>query len=192
MSIFRRVLTENFRIMLKKRTKASKKPKISYKFEKPEDREVFRVLLRCIRESNNKCIMNDKCIMNGRFDKHKLIRACYVSRHNHTGENFQTNIQYWLGDSGMQYDGFDSMMYIVRLINALGSKYKELVSTLNIRLSSYESEKSSPAVGTVYNDPVACKHEIEEAVKKAGLSFSNEKIQAIISRANGITNHIPF
>ena len=167
--------------------------KLKLNFEKEEDEAVFKVLLRCIKESRNKCLgPSARVITNGVLDKHKLMSACYKSRHTHGGESFHTNIQYWFGDCGMNYDGFDGTMYVVRLINALG-KAPTLYSSLKLKLDAYENQKCS-FNHIPYNDPNSCLHELEQAVKKAGLTsiYTTEKLKAIISRVDGISNHIPF
>lgn len=98
-----------------------------YKFEKRNDRAVFKVLLRCYKDDGK----FSRCYALKRNFRY-IVEHCYRSRHSHPNENYQRNIWYWPSD--IPGGGFShsvmSFIYVVRLINALKAKPKELITRL--------------------------------------------------------------
>ena len=76
-----------------------------YKFEDENDLKIFKYFKRTLKDidfvwPNNASSVRREKPINFRIKNDEIIRLCYQSRHNHSGENRPTNCGYWLGDTG--------------------------------------------------------------------------------------------
>ena len=102
-----------------------------YKFVKKEDKIVFKVLMRCLKEEGrllSSAKSATSVIGPKRYGFEEIIRRCYASRKTHGGETFLTNIYYWPSDAGGLFSSGNIMqlIYVALLINSLNVEPKEL------------------------------------------------------------------
>lgn len=167
----------------------------NHKFEKRNDKDVFKALIRCYKDDGKLC----------NFYKNKrglqyIMDHCYSSRHRHYDEPYQLNIHYWPGDipGGSFKHSITNFLYAVRLVNAMKAK---ITSSLKAYLQ--EEEK---VILSQYNDTgkrkafmempsfYAFYDEIYNAYIKCGYkkAVAEQKAKVICNISHCIKEGIPF
>ena len=113
----------------------------NHKFEKRNDKAVFKALIRCYKDDGKLCdfYRNKRGIQ-------YIINHCYSSRHRHIDEPYQINIHYWPGDipGGSFKHSITNFLYAVRLVNAMKAK-------ITANLKEYLQEEGNIILNK-YND----------------------------------------
>ena len=166
-----------------------------HKFEKRNDKAVFKALIRCYKDDGKLWV----------FYKNKrglqyIMNHCYSSRHRHYDEPYQTNIHYWPGDipGGSFKHSITNFLYAVRLVNAMKAK-------ITASLKGYLQEEENNIL-TTYNDTgkrkafmempsfYAFYDEIYNAYIKCGYkeAVAEQKAKAICNISHCIKESIPI
>lgn len=97
-----------------------------YKFEDKNDLKMFKYLKRTLKDIgfvwSNDAPMRRETHIRFRIKNDEIIKMCYRSRHNHSGEDRPTNCGYWLGDIGYNPSATDviRLLWQLRVIDTYG------------------------------------------------------------------------
>ena len=131
--------------------------------ENDEDRLVFKILIRCLKEENrfNRCRIE------------RIMRSCYASRKNHSNEPFFVNVYYWPTDCGNAFNTYVRwFIYVAMIINSFENADASIKERF---VSMYKSlcREWMPHFDVFDGSLFEFKEQIIEAFKKCG--FSNEE-----------------
>ena len=156
------------------------------KFEREEDLEILKIILRCLKEENN--LYRKR---RGKMSLKEIIESCYkFSRHTHIGEPFEVNVYYWPADVLLFSKDTTNLLYISLIIN------KDWYNVKNVKdrfICLFESFFKNPAKPFSI-DFLPYNKTLISALIKAGISneLAEKKVMQLNKLQDAQKESIPF